>query len=198
MSAKPAYKVDFAHLKRVVPFTAILSRYGLDGEFRRMGARLRGACPIHKGSNKRQFVIDPNAGTWRCFGDCNAGGGPLEFVAAIEGVGIKNAAEMIAQWFAIAPVRPVEQSQQRRKTMTTGTRPAYKVFAVEDKEEGDDSFKPWWTRIGSAWEFKTKDGRKGVQIKLQALPINDRVVLTEYTDDDAAEDEKKATKKPRK
>jgi hypothetical protein len=194
MTQKPAYRVDFAYLKRVVPLTAILSRYGLG--FMPMGTRLRGACPIHKGSNKRQFVIDPNAGTWRCFGDCNAGGGPLEFVAAMEGIGIPEAAELIARWFAIATLRP-QQQPERRKAMSGG-RPAYKVFAVEDKKEEVEDFKPWWTRIGSAWSFKTKDGRNGISIQLQALPINDRIVLTEYDDEDAAEDEKRAANSNKK
>lgn len=197
MSAKP-YRVDFAHVKRVVPLTAILSRYGLDGAFRRMGTRLRGACPIHKGSNKRQFVIDPNESTWRCFGDCNRGGASLEFVAEMEGIGITEAAELIAQWFAIATPRRQQQPHERRKTMS-GATPAYKVFAVEEKEEGaDESVKPWWTRIGSAWSFKTRDGRDGISIKLQALPIGDRIVLTEYTEQDAAEDEKKAAAKSKR
>lgn len=198
MTAKHPYRVDFAYVKRVVPLTAILSRYGLDGAFRRMGQRLRGACPIHKGSNTRQFVIDPNAGTWRCFGDCNRGGASLEFVAEMEGIGITEAAELIAQWFAIAMPRRDLQHPQRRKAMSGG-RPAYKVFAVEEKEEGaDESVKPWWTRIGSAWKFSTRDGRDGISIQLQALPIGDRIVLTEYTETDAAEDDKRSAGKPKR
>lgn len=199
MTRQVPYRVDFAQLKRVVPLTAILSRYGLDGEFRREGARLKGACPIHKGSNKRQFVIDPNANTWRCFGDCDRGGAALEFVAEMEHVGIEQAAALVAEWFAIPFERvPVSQRKQRRPPMS-GERPAYKVFAVEDKEDGaDDNFKPWWTRIGSAWKFKSKDGREGFSVKLQALPVGDRIVLMEYTDEDAVEDDKKTAAKKRK
>jgi hypothetical protein len=187
MTAKSPERVDFAHVKRVVPLIAILSRYGLDGEFRRVGASLRGACPIHKGSNKRQFVIDPNASTWRCFGDCNRGGASLEFVAEIERVGIREAAVLIAQWFAIAMPRRLEQPQPRRKTVSGG-KPSHKAYVVEDRE-GDEDDKGFWTRIGSAWPHK--DG-KGLNVVLAALPANGRLVLREYTDEDAAEDEKKA------
>lgn len=187
---KPALWVDFAYLKRVVPLTAILARYGLDGTFRRMGLRLRGPCPIHKGSNKRQFVIDPNAGTWRCFGDCNRGGGSLEFVAAMEGIGITEAAETMARWFAITPASPsFIQHQQRRKTMS-GQRPSHKAYVVEDRGEGDDN-DAFWTRIGSAWPHK--DG-KGINVVLSALPTNGRLVLREYTEDDAKVDEEKQKK----
>lgn len=190
---KPPNKVDFAHLKRVVPLTAILSRYGLDDEFRRVGTRLRGACPIHKGSNKRQFVIDPNQSTWRCFGDCDRGGGSLEFVAEMEHVGIEAAARLVAQWFAISPeLGHVTQHPQRRKAVSG--KPSHKAFVVEDRGEGDDN-DAFWTRIGSVWPHKDN---KGYNIVLSALPINGRLVIREYTDEDAKADEekqKKATKR---
>lgn len=187
MTAKSPSGVDFVHVKRVVPLTAILSRYGLDGEFRRVGASLRGACPIHKGSNKRQFVIDPNASTWRCFGDCNRGGASLEFVAEMERVGIREAAVLIAQWFAIAMPRRIEQPQLRRKTVSGG-KPSHKAYVVEDRGEGDDK-DAFWTRIGSAWPHG--DG-KGLNIQIASgVAVSGRLVLREYTDEDAAEDEKK-------
>ncbi|MFN0218212.1 MAG: CHC2 zinc finger domain-containing protein [Hyphomicrobium sp.] len=189
MKRKPAYKVDFAQLKRVVPLTAILSRYGLDA-FKRVGSRLKGACPIHKGSNARQFVIDPNASTWRCFGDCNRGGGSLEFVAEMEHVGIIEAATLIAGWFAV----PLEPSRSRnpteRRPTVSGGKPSHKAYVVEDRGEGDDN-DAFWTRIGSAWPHK--DG-KGLNIVMQAVPINGRLVLREYTDEDAKVDEEKQKK----
>ena len=188
MTRKPAYKVDFAHLRRVVPLTLILSRYGLDA-FKCVGSRLKGACPIHKGSNARQFVVDPNASTWRCFGDCNRGGGSLEFVAEMEHVGIIEATKLIAGWFAV----PFEQSRvvntsERRRTVSG--KPSHKAYVVEDRSEGDDN-DAFWTRIGSAWPHK--DG-KGLNIVLQAVPTNGRLVLREYTDEDAKVDEEKQKK----
>ncbi len=185
---KPPYGVDFAHVKRVVPLTAILSRYGLDAALRRVGAQLRGACPIHRGRNKRQFVVDPNTSSWRCFGDCDAGGGPLEFVAAMENVGIKEAALLIADWFAIPHEKGATQRKQRRKQVSG--KPSHKAYVVEDRGEGNDA-DAFWTRIGSAWPHK--DG-KGINIVLSALPANGRLVLREYTDEDAKEEEEKKAK----
>lgn len=180
--------IPFPQVRRV-PLTVVLERYGLLGDLKRVGKSLVGCCPIHKGTNRKQFVVDPTREAWKCFSPHHdAGGGVLEFVAEFENVTIREAAQLIAKWFAI---RPIEHRKERRKAMSGG-RPAYKVFAVEDKKEEADDFKPWWTRIGSAWTFETKDHRKGISIQLQALPINDRIVLTEYTDDDAAEDDKKA------
>ena len=95
--------VDFAELRRLVPLALIISRYGLDAELKRVGSQLRGCCPIHKGTNPAQFVVDLRNNVWRCFGDCNRGGGPLELVAEIEHLALRDAAALIAQWFSIAP-----------------------------------------------------------------------------------------------
>jgi hypothetical protein len=190
---KPPYGVDFAHLKRVVPLTLILSRYGLDDAFRRVGTRLKGPCPIHKGTNKRQFVIDPNANAWRCFGDCDRGGGTLEFVAEMEGVGLTEAARLIAQWFAVAPM-PVRSIQATERRRPVSGKPSHKAFAVEDRGEGEDK-DAFWTRIGSVFEHSDK---KGFNIVLSALPTNGRIVIREFSEEDAAEEEKKGAKRARK
>ncbi len=99
---------------RLVPFSAILERYGYLAGLKQIGSQLFGACPLHGGSHKKQFVVDLNkgGGVWRCFGDCNAGGGALEFVARKEKVGIKEAARLVRDWFALAPL---SQLQQHRK-----------------------------------------------------------------------------------
>lgn len=189
---KPSYKVDFAHLKRVVPLTSILSRYGLDA-WNRVGAQLKGPCPIHKGSNKRQFVIDPRSNSWRCFGDCNRGGGSLEFVAEMEHVGIKHAAQLIAEWFAVLPLERAA-SQTKRRTSMSGERPSHKVFVVEDRGENEDD--AFWTRVGSAWPHK--DG-KGLNVQLASgVAVSGRVVLREMSEEDAKADEDKHKKAKRK
>jgi hypothetical protein len=171
-----------------VPLTAVLERYGLLGDLKRIGKSLVGCCPIHKGSNRKQFVVDPTREAWKCFSPHhNAGGGVLEFVAEYENVTIREAARLIAHWFAIAPI---EHQRERRKLMSGG-KPSHKAFVVEDRGEGDDA-DAFWTRVGSAWPHK--DG-KGLNIVLAALPANGRLVLREYTDEDAAEDDKKAAAK---
>ena len=185
---KPPYEVDFAHLKRLVPLTLILSRYGFDDAFKRVGVQLKGACPIHNGSNTRQFVIDPKASTWRCFGDCDRGGGSLEFVAEMEHVGIIEAAKLVAGWFAIPLERRCVNARERRPTVSG--KPSHKVFVVEDRGDGDDN-DAFWTRVGSAWEHKD---HKGLNVVLSALPMNGRLVLRDYTDEDAKADDEKQKK----
>ena len=185
--------LDFEHIKCVVPLTLVLERYNVLANLRRVGAQqLVGACPIHKGTNKRQFVVNQTTNEWKCFGDCQRGCATFEFVAALENVSIVEAARLIAGWFAIGPSTPVtnHRKEQRRTKMSTGDRPSHKVFLVEDRGEGKD---PFWHRVGSAWPHS--DGR-GLNIQLPSgLSVSGKVSLREYDDEDAAEDAKKAQKK---
>ena len=67
-----------------MPISAVLERYGILSDLKRVGSQLKGCCPIHQGSNPKQFAVDLNKGLWHCFGDCNRGGGMLELVAELE------------------------------------------------------------------------------------------------------------------
>ena len=101
----------------------------------------------------------------------------MELVAEIEHLALRDAAVLIAQWFAIAPQdRPRGHSHQQKGQAMSG-KPSHKVFVVEDKEvaEGEDP-NAFWTRVGSARPHK--DG-KGLNLVLSALPINGRLVLRE-------------------
>ena len=196
MNSEHARRVyDFQEIKRVVPLTAVLERYGILSELKRSGTQLHGVCPIHHGRNRKQFVVDPQKNLWRCFGDCDRGGSSIELVSSLEGIELRAAAELIASWFAIAgSSRNTRPHQQRRKQVSG--RPSHKVFVVEDPKEGDEDEKGWWTRCGSAWPHK--DGR-GLNVQLPTgLSVSGRVVLREYTDKDAEEDEKKVKESPKK
>lgn len=72
----------------------------------------------------------------------------------------------------------------------SGGKPSHKAYVVEDRGEGEDN-DAFWTRIGSAWPHK--DG-KGLNLVLSALPVGGRIVLREYTDEDAKEDEVKKSR----
>ena len=56
---------------------------------------------------------------------------------------------------------------------------------VEDGGQDDDTAKGRWTEIGAAWLHK--DG-KGFSIKLQALPVDGRIVLRELFKRESAEE----------
>ena len=62
----------------------------------------------------------------------------------------------------------------------SGEKPSHKVFVVEG--EGDNAF---WHRAGSCWPHK--DG-KGLNIMLQAFPLDGKIVCREIADDEHAEE----------
>jgi hypothetical protein len=182
-------RIDYRYLKTCVSITMILDHYGVLRQFKGTSNVMRGCCPIHGGSNNKQFTVNIKNNTWFCFGDCRSGGSILELVSALEKIEIHEAAVRIASWYSLLPPH---STRQRSIVMADNQRPTYKAFTVEDRGEGEDA-DAFWTRIGSAWPHK--DG-KGFNIVLSALPVNGRVVLREFSDEDAkAEEEAKRSKR---
>ncbi len=95
--------VGFAALKQSVSMVQVLDRYGLLEGLRRSGDSLSGACPIHAGHNAMQFRVSLSKNCWICFGDCHTGGSIVDFVSRKEGVGIRDAALLLQDWFKVLP-----------------------------------------------------------------------------------------------
>ncbi|MBI4585914.1 MAG: hypothetical protein HY717_18040 [Planctomycetes bacterium] len=96
--------VDYKAVKASVTIDQVLGRYGLIESFKRQGDRLTGKCPVHKGTNPRQFSVDLKKGAWKCFsGQCGKSGNVIDLVAAIEGVEFREAALMLQEWFGVTP-----------------------------------------------------------------------------------------------
>lgn len=94
--------VDYKEVKAKVSMKMILEHYGLLDQLTRKGDKLLGACPIHKGTNKNQFSVTVSKNAFKCFsGHCGAGGNILDFVAAMDGVDIHEAAVRTADWFSV-------------------------------------------------------------------------------------------------
>ena len=116
MNTDHAKRVYFEQLRRVVPLAAVLEKYGVLHELKRIGASHKGCCPIHNGSNRRQFVCDLQKNVWKCFSPhCDRGGGVLEFVAAMERVDLLESARLIAGWFAVGTSTHKPKPPQRVK-----------------------------------------------------------------------------------
>jgi DNA primase len=54
-------------------------------QLRRSGKSYTGFCPFHPNSRTPAFVVWPESGTWRCFGQCAEGGDIFKFVMKKEG-----------------------------------------------------------------------------------------------------------------
>jgi len=104
--------VSFDEIKRLVPLKAVIDRYGI--ELRPAGPnKLRGKCPLPThGSQKSNisFTATLNKGTggvWACQSQScvrargRIGGNVLDFVAAMEGCSLRDAALKLQTWFLV-------------------------------------------------------------------------------------------------
>jgi len=87
--------VDFAAIKRSVGLALVLGRYHV--LLRRSGRdQYRGRCPLHGGEGREAFHANLTRNLFHCF-SCGAGGTVLDFVAAMEGCTLREAALRLEQ-----------------------------------------------------------------------------------------------------
>ncbi|MDO9301952.1 MAG: DNA primase, partial [Anaerolineales bacterium] len=65
-------------------------------KLRHAGKNYTGFCPFHDNKHTPAFVVWPESGTWRCFGQCNEGGDIFKFVMKREGIDFKDALNKLA------------------------------------------------------------------------------------------------------
>ncbi len=91
--------VDFRQVKASVTMRMVLDHYRISG-LRKSGGELRGPCPIHRGEGARTFHVNLEKGAFNCF-SCHARGNVLDFVAAMDGCSVRDAALKLAEWFNV-------------------------------------------------------------------------------------------------
>ncbi len=81
---------------------------------RRTGKNFIGFCPFHANTRTPAFVVFPDSGTWRCFGECNEGGDIFRFVMKKEGVDFAEALRMLADRAGVKlePVTPQKKEEE--------------------------------------------------------------------------------------
>jgi DNA primase len=89
--------VSFVEIKRRITLEQVLRSYEVTW-LRRSGVdQYRGRCPIHRGQGQEAFHANLKRGVFHCFA-CGAGGNVLDFVAAMEGGSIREAALRLQGW----------------------------------------------------------------------------------------------------
>ena len=80
-------------------------------QLRRSGKNYTGFCPFHSNTRTPAFVVFPETGTWRCFGQCNEGGDIFGFMMKKEGWDFSEALSVMAERAGVElkPLTPVEQ-----------------------------------------------------------------------------------------
>ena len=85
--------LDFKWIKRSVNMESVLRHYQV--QLRRSGKeQYRGCCPIHRGDGRDAFHVNSVRNIFHCFA-CGAGGTVLDFVAAMEGCSLFEAAQRL-------------------------------------------------------------------------------------------------------
>lgn len=80
-------------------------------QLRRTGKNYTGFCPFHPNSRTPAFVVFPDSGTWRCFGQCNEGGDIFKFVMKKEGWDFPEALKQLAEKAGVHLTKPSAQEQ---------------------------------------------------------------------------------------
>ena len=62
---------------------------------KRAGGKLKGLCPFHQ-EKTPSFVVSPEIGYWKCFGQCAEGGDVFKFIQKIENLTFPEALERLA------------------------------------------------------------------------------------------------------
>ena len=81
-------------IKSRVDIVDLVSEAGV--KLRHAGRNYTGFCPFHDNKHTPSFVVWPESGTWRCFGQCNEGGDVFKFVMKRENLDFKEALDKLA------------------------------------------------------------------------------------------------------
>jgi DNA primase len=81
-------------------------------KLRRSGKNFTGFCPFHANTRTPAFVVFPESGTWRCFGQCNEGGDIFRYVMKKEGWDFPEALKRLAERAGVQlqPLAPEERA----------------------------------------------------------------------------------------
>jgi hypothetical protein len=94
--------VDYRQIKEQVSIQMVLDKYGV--KTKKSGKNHVSCCPIHDGTDPRQFSVNLEKGIWQCFGECRAGGNILDLTAMMEfgnkePSSIRRAGLRLKDWF---------------------------------------------------------------------------------------------------
>jgi DNA primase len=81
-------------IKARIDIVDLVSEAGV--KLRHAGKNYTGLCPFHDNKKTPAFVVWPESGTWRCFGQCNEGGDIFKFVMKRENLDFKEAMQKLA------------------------------------------------------------------------------------------------------
>jgi DNA primase len=101
-------------IKSRIDIVDLVSEAGV--KLRHAGKNYTGFCPFHENKKTPAFVVWPESGTWRCFGQCNEGGDIFKFVMKRENIDFKEALDKLAARAGVeVPTFTKETPQQKEE-----------------------------------------------------------------------------------
>lgn len=100
-------------IKTRLSIVDIVSESGV--KLRKSGKTYIGFCPFHQNTRTPAFVVWPETGTWRCFGQCNEGGDIFKFVMKKENIDFGEALRRLAMRAGVPLEQRVSPREQTEK-----------------------------------------------------------------------------------
>ena len=123
-------RVPEAQLERIkseVGLVELVSRSGV--QLQRKGADLVGLCPFHADTTP-SLIVSPKKNLWHCLGACQAGGSVIDWVMRFEGIGFRQAVELLRRNY-----HPARQANAKRRIKTRGLRQFPSLASPETDDE---------------------------------------------------------------
>jgi DNA primase len=104
-------------IKSRIDIVDLVSEAGV--KLRHAGKNYTGFCPFHDNKKTAAFVVWPETGTWRCFGQCNEGGDIFKFVMKRENLDFKEALSKLAARAGVEVPTYSKQSPEQKEAYDT-------------------------------------------------------------------------------
>jgi DNA primase len=100
-------------IKSRIDIVDLVSEAGV--KLRHAGKNYTGFCPFHDNKKTPAFVVWPETGTWRCFGQCNEGGDIFKFVMKRENLDFKEVLNKLAARAGVEVPTYSKQSPEQKE-----------------------------------------------------------------------------------
>ena len=104
-------------VKSRIDIVDLVSEAGV--KLRKAGRNYTGFCPFHDNKRTPAFVVWPETGTWRCFGQCNEGGDIFKFVMKKQGWDFKEALQHLAERAGVELQEYTPQQEAQKEVYDT-------------------------------------------------------------------------------
>ncbi len=100
-------------IKQRIDRVELVARYV---PLKKAGSTYKACCPFHS-ERTPSFVVFPQSGTWRCFGQCGVGGDAFSFLMKQENLDFREALQLLARETGVELRAGNGEAEQQRKSL---------------------------------------------------------------------------------